>query len=346
VDIVTHALLGAAGGLGMARTREYAKAAAVAGAAGALFPDIDVLISSSTDPLLALEFHRHFTHSFLFAPIAALLVSGPIWLVLKQRAPLGYLYCAALIGVISHILLDSATSYGVQLLWPFSERRFALSIVAVIDPIVTIALLIGIVTALRRNAAARARIAIAAAAIYLGVGWMQQQRAEHAVERAATARGHTITRHEVKPTMANLLLWRSIYASGDAFVVDAVRVGLGTTIYTGGASKRVQPIDLVPPLTLNSVQANDVLRFARVSDGWLARHPARQNVIGDLRYSMLPDSRRPLWGIEAHAEREQHHVNFVTFRDFGPQERQRFIAMLRGVPPDQPPTAKSPRKAR
>ncbi len=34
--------------------------------------DLDVLIKSSTDPLLALEYHRHFTHSLLFIPVGAL----------------------------------------------------------------------------------------------------------------------------------------------------------------------------------------------------------------------------------------------------------------------------------
>ncbi|GAL32009.1 integral membrane protein [Vibrio maritimus] len=41
----------------------------VAGALGllsGLAPDIDVLIRSSHDPLLFLEFHRQFTHSLLF----------------------------------------------------------------------------------------------------------------------------------------------------------------------------------------------------------------------------------------------------------------------------------------
>ena len=33
-----------------------------------LSPDLDVLINSSEDPLLSLEYHRQFTHSFIFIP--------------------------------------------------------------------------------------------------------------------------------------------------------------------------------------------------------------------------------------------------------------------------------------
>ena len=34
--------------------------------------DLDVLIRSSSDPILALEFHRQFTHSLIFIPIPSL----------------------------------------------------------------------------------------------------------------------------------------------------------------------------------------------------------------------------------------------------------------------------------
>ena len=79
------------------------------------------------------------------------------------------------------------------------------------------------------------------------------------------------------------------------------------------------------------MQAADAVRFAVVSQGYLARHPARHDVIGDIRYSMLPDSAVPLWGIEIQAERQEHHARFLTFREFTPQDRRHFFAMLRGA---------------
>jgi len=104
-------------------------------------------------------------------------------------------------------------------------------------------------------------------------------------------------------------------------------------LYAGGMARGVDPIDLVPPLTLNGVQAGDVVRFAKVSGGWLARHPIRPNVIGDIRYSMLPNDTRPLWGIEIFPERDENHVAFHTFRDWSAPNRSKFLAMLRGVDP-------------
>ena len=49
--------------------------ATVIGFLAGLAPDLDFLIRSSTDPLLHLEYHRQFTHSLIFVPIGALIVS-------------------------------------------------------------------------------------------------------------------------------------------------------------------------------------------------------------------------------------------------------------------------------
>jgi inner membrane protein len=209
---------------------------------------------------------------------------------------------------------------------------------------VTLVLLTGVLLAWRSRTARSAQVAVGLVVLYLGIGWMQRERAESLVASAAAQRKHVITQHEVKPTLGNLLLWRSVYLHGNDYFVDAARVGLGKPVlYAGGSVRRIQPIDLVPPLNLNSVQAADLVRFARVSEGFLGRHPALPSVIGDVRYSMLPNSTSPLWGIEVHAEREDEHVGLRTFREFAKEDRQRFFAMLRGAPLEQQASARRSR---
>jgi inner membrane protein len=337
MDLLSHALLGAACGYAVDRARSRASLAA--GAAAALLPDIDTLIASDTDPLLALEFHRQFTHSVFAVPVGAAVIAAVLFLAMRRKLPFLPLFVAALAGYASHILLDACTSFGTQLLWPLTDRRFAASIIAVIDPAVTAILLVGVIAAWRAASARAAAIALALTLVYLGFGWLQRERAEGVIERAAQARGHTVSRYAVKPTLGNLLVWRCVYLSGREYVVDAVRVGLFAKplLYAGGTARRVDPIDLVPPLTLDSVQAGDVVRFAKVSDGWLARSPSQPNVIGDIRYAMLPDDTRPLWAIEIFPERDDNHVAFHTFREWSAPVRSRFFAMLRGVEPGSLP---------
>ncbi len=41
-----------------------------------VIPDMDVLIRSASDPLLAIEYHRHFTHALAFIPVGGLIAAA------------------------------------------------------------------------------------------------------------------------------------------------------------------------------------------------------------------------------------------------------------------------------
>ena len=49
--------------------------ASIIGLLAGLSADLDIFIRSSTDPLLFLEYHRHFTHSIFFIPFGAFLIT-------------------------------------------------------------------------------------------------------------------------------------------------------------------------------------------------------------------------------------------------------------------------------
>lgn len=70
MDLLTQGLLGGVLAQSVAR-KEEKKLATLVGIAAGLLADADVLISSSSDPLLNIEYHRHFTHSLLFIPFGA-----------------------------------------------------------------------------------------------------------------------------------------------------------------------------------------------------------------------------------------------------------------------------------
>jgi inner membrane protein len=120
--------------------------AAAAGAIFAVLPDVDYFVIF-WDRLAFIRYHRGFTHSLVALPLFALAgallgryLGGPRWF-----KPLFILGLAVL---ASHLLLDLATSYGTQLLSPFSRRRFALDWIFIIDPYFTALLLAGAIAAL------------------------------------------------------------------------------------------------------------------------------------------------------------------------------------------------------
>jgi inner membrane protein len=120
--------------------------AAVAGVIFALLPDVDYFFIY-WDRLAFIRFHRGFTHSLVALPLLALagalvgrFLGGPRWF--KPLLILG------LVVLSTHLVLDLATSYGTQLLSPFSRKRLALDWIFIIDPYLTALLLLGVIAAL------------------------------------------------------------------------------------------------------------------------------------------------------------------------------------------------------
>ena len=212
VDIVTQAALGAVLAQTAAPPRET-RIAALVGAAAAMLADADTLIGSADDPLLVLEYHRHFSHALAFAPVGALIAALLLWPLLRRRLRAARLYAYALLGYVTAGALDACTSYGTHLWWPFADTRVAWSIVAVVDPLFTLVLLGGLAVGLWHRRARPARAALALAGAYLLLGVVQQGRATAAARADITTRGASAERLIVKPTMGNLVLWRAVWVA-------------------------------------------------------------------------------------------------------------------------------------
>jgi len=331
MDIVTQGLLGAALAQSAARSQEARLATGIGFAAG-LLADADVLISSGTDPLLTLEYHRHFTHALVFVPVGALLAALLLRLALGPRLPFSRLYLFALLGYSLSGFLDACTSYGTHLLWPFVDERISFHIISIIDPVFTLVLLGAVAYAWRMRRPRAAQLGLLLAAFYLGLGWVQHERVEAAARELAAQRGHAPERLLVKPTLGNLLLWRSLYVHRGEVRVDAIRLGLSAEprVYPGGAIRLFEAARDLPRLPRGSVQFRDVERFVRFSDGWVAIQPHRPEGLADIRYSNLPNSLEPLWGLELNPAQPERHAHYAFYRNLSRQTRERFTEMLLG----------------
>ena len=283
MDPLTHALAGAALGWA-AGGRRIGRRALLVGAAAGLLPDLDVLIRSASDPLLAIEHHRGFTHSLLFAPaggsIAALLGRD------RRGIPAGIL------AWLSHAFLDASTTYGTQLFWPFSRYRVGLDIISIIDPLFTLFVLAACIAAFR-NRPRLVYAGLALTVIWLTLGYVQRERATAVQARLAARRGHRIDRAAVFPTIGNTIVWRSLYLTNGVVRMDRLRVP-----WLGGAGYVPGP---AAPLAYRNDP--DFARLAWFSDGWVASDPADPTLIGDARYSLHADRYTPVWGIRLNPTR-------------------------------------------
>lgn len=328
MDPVSQAALGAAWAQPAARMREVGTATVVGALAG-MAADIDVLIRSHDDPLLALEFHRHFTHSLLFIPFGALVCTALLWPLLKGRLGFARCYGYCLLGFASHGLLDACTSYGTRLLWPLSDARIAWDIVSVVDPLFTLPLLACVALGVLRRQPRLALIGLAWCAVYLGLGLVQNVRATAAAEALAASRGHTPTRLMVKPSLANNVLWKTIYEYDGYFYVDAVRLIGRTLIFEGERLVRLDLARDFPWLRPGIAQYLDVERFDHFASGFLALDAAVPSRIVDMRYSLVPNRGDGFWGIELDptAGAEQHAA-YVTMRARPVAEGRELLSMI------------------
>ena len=161
-----------------ASPREEVRSATFAGFVAGILADADIFTQSADDPLLWLDYHRHFTHSLLFIPVGKLVAAVLVWPFVRKRLAFPNIYLFTTLGYATCGLLDACTSYGTQLLWPFSDRRIAWSNIAISDPVFTLTVAAMVVLSLVKKRALFARLGIAFALVYLTLGVFQRERAE------------------------------------------------------------------------------------------------------------------------------------------------------------------------
>ena len=98
MDPLSQGTVGAALAQSSASNKNIFKISVIGFLAG-LAPDLDVLIQSSTDPILSLEYHRQFSHSLFFIPFGALIVALLIFPLVKKSMNLKTVYIASFLGL-------------------------------------------------------------------------------------------------------------------------------------------------------------------------------------------------------------------------------------------------------
>ena len=330
MDPITQGAVGATA----AQCGSLAKNAALAGTLGfiaGMTADLDVLIRSSNDPLLFLEYHRQFTHSLIFIPVGGLLCGVLLYFLFAKRRQfsLRQTVIACTLGYATHALLDACTTYGTMLFWPLSDMRVAWNVISIVDPLYTPAILTLVVLAAVKKNSNYARAALVWVLIYPLLGLVQRERAEAAGWELAQSRGHAPVTLEAKPSFANIVVWKIVYQAGQQYYIDAVRVGAATTVYPGEHIAKLDVARDFPWLDRDSQQAKDIERFRWFSNGYVAVDPLNSSRIIDVRYSMLPNEVASLWSIEIAADaKPDQHARYQTHRDGGRENTRLLLEMI------------------
>jgi inner membrane protein len=212
-------------------------------------PDIDSL-SYFAGSVAGLQHHRGITHSFVGAPFVAALVTAVVygvyrWMKRSGREPKlpprwRLLYFYALLGALLHLFQDSTNNYGVRPFAPFSERWQSWDIVFIVDPIMLLALFLGLVVpglfALvteeigSRKPQFRGRggaiFALIVVALVIFVRDFEHRRAVAALY-ARTYHGEDPLRASAFPEPINPFSWNGVVETHDFFLLLPVDSGSG-----------------------------------------------------------------------------------------------------------------------
>ena len=214
MDPITQATAGAIAAQ-LTSKKVNLRLATFCGVLAGMAADLDILIKSANDPLLAVEMHRHFTHAIFFIPFGGLLVAFLIWLLLLRKHNFKELAIYSIAAYATHGCVDALTSYGTMLYWPFYSQRIAWDVMPIIEPFFTIPLLIMVMLACILKAKNFSKAAIIYTSLFLTIAFIQKQRIDNYVVELAASRGHTIEKQKFNPTIGNILLWRSVYQAAD-----------------------------------------------------------------------------------------------------------------------------------
>ncbi|MBI5286981.1 MAG: metal-dependent hydrolase [Deltaproteobacteria bacterium] len=180
----------------------------------ALLPDIDHITLRLMGPIAYLKYHRGFTHSIAGGIILALAFAGLVYITIKRAREMGYLrlFGLFLLGIYTHIFLDLITSYGTQLLFPFSTYRYSMNLVFILDPYLTLIFLAALIL-MGFNKARAKWIAITAFILmvaYLGMNLVNQRLALTKGKELARSQGIEVIRIEAYPLPLSPFRWSVI----------------------------------------------------------------------------------------------------------------------------------------
>jgi inner membrane protein len=214
---------------------------------------------------------------------------------------LGLIIIAAIFAYATHGLLDACTSYGTVLYWPFSDKRVSWDIIAIVDPVYSGILLIGVLLSLRFERRLPAIIALILSFCYLFFTAYWHQQALNLQQQLIHSRQQIAEQRRVMPAYLYYYRWRSIYFAEGKIYLDTINTSIigSNKVISGISLTRFQAEDL--PKNFNQAQRKTFAVFNWFTDGFLASFAQNPLTLVDARYLYQLTPAIALWGVEFNA---------------------------------------------
>ncbi len=203
MDPVTHAL----SGMLIYRLGFRRKASLLVLLLSAVAPDFDYVARFWGSGAL-LHYHRGITHGILALAVFPLVMG----FIFRNKGGFFYYYFLSLLAYGSHLLLDLTNQYGTQILSPLDWNRYALDLTFIIDPYISLGLLLAVIlgTVNKRRSRLISVLTILLLAGYLGGRSYLQGQARNFLRTKMDA-----NTYRVYPLPNGFLRWWFVTRSGD-----------------------------------------------------------------------------------------------------------------------------------
>jgi inner membrane protein len=286
MDSLTQIVLGASVGEAVLG-KKIGNRAILWGAVAGTIPDLDVFLKFFTDSITSTEMHRGFSHSILFAILAAPLLG---WLVhkihknrLATRKDWNWLFFWSL---VTHPLLDANTTWGTQLFWPF-EYRVAYKNIFVADPLYTVPFLILVIAVMffKRTNPKRTKInnwALIISTSYMALTFVFKSAAHYQFSSALKANGIEYVEMDTQPAPLNTILWTAQVET---------KTGMLSGSYSLFDTQPIQFHDEIPKnhdLLLPHLKNKQVQQILKIAGSWYFIEENKEGLVfTDIRFGQF-----------------------------------------------------------
>jgi inner membrane protein len=178
---------------------------------------------------LIIVFLGTFSLGKLITGLSVILLSA--WIIYKRYSRLSYSQPSAdlrdwitmfLWVLITHPILDCFTTYGTQILLPFSDHRVAFNNIAVADPLYTLPFLICLIIVMfypkeDHQRAVWNRRGLIISCLYMGLTIFNKTRINTIFENSISRAGIEAKRYTTSPTILNNVLWSGVAETDSAY---------------------------------------------------------------------------------------------------------------------------------
>ncbi len=107
---------------------------------GSIMPDFDGILARPGTVKYLIQ-HRTVTHSLFLSPIYALIIAIFFKIFFFNQAFIDFWFFA-LMGILSHLLVDIFNSFGTMLFYPFKKKKIELDLIYEFDPVISLVFLV------------------------------------------------------------------------------------------------------------------------------------------------------------------------------------------------------------